>query len=285
MRSFLLLLLLVAPALARPPGAKGPAVPFATDVPGPEGLAFTSDRHLVVGTKTGEFRRYAPDGTYTSLGSAGEAIAGVTVLRDGRILGAALGANRIWVTGPTAGPPTVFASDVPGPNFIVQTRRGRILASASLGGTIVDVTDGTPVDVGMGLSFPNGLAIGPDRQLYVAETGPGRVSRLTITRTGPLGAPTLYADQLPLADGLAFDQAGNLIVLGNGTLHVVVRKTRAVVPLAADPLIDWASNAAFGRGGGFGRHDVFLANFGPAFGDGTTVIRLPFKSVGAKLIR
>jgi len=278
-------LLCHAPASARPPGVTGPAVPFAADVPGPEGLAFTADGHLVVGTKTGEFRRYAADGTYVSLGSAGEPLAGVTVLRDGRVLGAALAADRIWVVGPGAGSPTVFASDVPGPNFIVQTRRGRVLASASTGGTIVDVTDGAPVVRGMGLAFPNGLAIGPDGFLYVAETAPGRVSRLRIARDGTLGPPRLYAGNLPLADGIAFDKTGNLLVLGNGALNIVVRRTRAVVPVPADPLVDWASNLAFGAGGGFGRRGLFLANFGPVFGDGTTVVRLPYDRPGARLIR
>ena len=286
-RALLLLLALLCPVAsdAGPPGPTGPAAPFAGDVPGPEGLAFTADRHLVVGTKTGEFRRYAADGTFTSLGSAGEPLAGVTVLRDGRILGAALAANRIWAVGPTGGTPTVFASDVAGPNFIVQTRRGHVLASASIGGTIVDVTDGTPVVRGTALSFPNGLALGPDRFLYVAETGAGRVSRLKLGRDDTLGPPQLYAGDLPLADGLAFDRAGNLLVLGNGTLKIVVRRTRTVVPVPADPLVDWASNLAFGRGGGFGRHDLFLANFGPAFGDGTTVVRLPYDRPGARLIR
>ena len=161
------------------------------------------------------------------------------------------------------GPATVLASGVAGANVVVETPSGRLLASASLAGTIVDVTDGTPVVRASGLSFPNGLAVGKDGLLYVAETTASRVSRMTLAADGTLGPPTTYAGGLLLADGIGFDRAGNLFVVGGGTLAAVVARTGAVVTFPTDPLINWASNLAFGRGRGFKRRDVYLANYGP----------------------
>jgi sugar lactone lactonase YvrE len=146
--------------------------------------------------------------------------------------------------------------------------------SASIAGTIVDATGGVVVDRATGLNFPNGLALGADGFLYVAETGLSRVSRLPIAADGTLGAREVYATGLPAADGISLDR-NLLLVVGAGTLWVVNRTTRAVWALSNDPLLDWPSNIAFGRGRGFRKKDLFLANFGPSLGDGTTVVRMP----------
>jgi len=276
-------------APARTPTA-GPVEVFADGLAGPEGLAFTPSGTLVVGSTTGEIRSITADGRSTVLASVGDALAGVTVLRDGRVLATAYGAGRVWSVEPD-GTASVLASGVPGANFVVQTRERRLLVSSSPAGTIVDVTTGSPVEVASGLSFPNGLAIGRTRALgkgrflYVAETSASRISRLPLGRDGSLGPPEVYATGLPIADGMAFDQKGNLMVVGGGKLHVVVARTREVVELAADPPLDFPSNLAFGRGRGFRRRDMYLANFGPMLGDGTTVVRLRASNPGAPLVR
>lgn len=259
-----------SPALAKGPTV-GSAEPFAGGIAGPEGLAFTDRGTLIVGSTGGALLEYGPTGPPTLLADVDQRIAGVTVLRDGRVLAATFGTGEIWQVTP-GGPATVLASGVAGANVVVETPSGRLLASASLAGTIVDVTDGTPVVRASGLSFPNGLAVGKDGLLYVAETTASRVSRMTLAADGTLGPPTTYAGGLLLADGIGFDRAGNLFVVGGGTLAAVVARTGAVVTFPTDPLINWASNLAFGRGRGFKRRDVYLANYGPAFGDGTTVV-------------
>jgi sugar lactone lactonase YvrE len=73
-----------------------------------------------------------------------------------------------------SGAASVYA-DVPSPNFVLQARRGHVLASSSFAGNIVDITNGANVVLASGLSFPNGLAV-RRRQLYVAETLANRVS-------------------------------------------------------------------------------------------------------------
>jgi sugar lactone lactonase YvrE len=274
---------LPAEVAAHPPIAE-PATLFASGITGPEGLAFTRDGGLVVGSTTGEVRRYAASGSFTVLANIGARIAGITVLRDRRVLVTAFNTNEIWSIDPS-GSATVFASGVQSPNFIAESKRGPIWVSSSFGGTILDVASGTPVVAASGLTFPNGLAIGRDNHLYVAETLLNRVVRLPIANDGSLGPLEIYATGLPLADGLAFDRRRNLLVVGAGTLKVVEATTGQVIDVPTDPLSNWPSNLAFGRGRGFKRRDVYMANFGPALGDGTTIIRFRYNHRGTKLIR
>lgn len=285
-RAILFLALAAAgPAAAAPVPAAGPASVFASGLAGPEGLAFLRDGSLAVGSTTGRITRLAADGSASVLAETGDRLAGLTTLRDGRLLAAAFGTGRLWAVDPATGFASSYASGVAGPNFIVETRKRRVFVSASLAGTIVDATGGVLVDAATGLSFPNGLALGGDGYLYVAELGLARISRLPLSPDGTLGPLEVYATGTTLADGIAFDRRGNLLVVGQDTMWVVDRATRAVSVLATDPLFEWPSNLAFGRGRGFAKKDLFLANFGPALGDGTTVLRVPYSMRGAKLGR
>jgi hypothetical protein len=109
--------------------------------------------------------------------------------------------------------------------------------------------------------------------------------RLPIANDGSLGALEVYATGLPLADGLAFDRRRNLLVVGAGTLKIVEATTGQVIDMTTDPLSNWPSNLAFGRGKGFKRRDVYMPNFGPGLGDGTTIIRFRYNHRGTKLVR
>lgn len=268
---------------AHPPVAGTPEI-FADGIAGPEGLAFDGVGGLIVGTTTGRLLRFAPDGSRTTVTELGEPLAGITVARDGRILAAAFGPKRVWSVDPQSGAATVLASGINGPNFIVQTRSGRILVSASAAGTIVDITDGTPVDRASGMNYPNGLAIRKGF-LYVAETLASRISRLPLAADGTLGPAELYATGAVAADGIGFDRAGNLLIAGFDSLSVVVRGATVATPLSMDPLLNWPSNLAFGRAHGFRRKDVYLANYGAPLGSGTQILRLRYNHAGAPLIR
>lgn len=270
-------------AIAHPPVLGSSAV-FAEGVPGPEGLAFANDGSLIVGTNDSRLLRFAPDGTSTVLAVLPDRPAGVTVARDGRILVAVFPLGSVYSVDPATGTPTLVASGINSPNFIVQTRSGRILVSASAANTIVDVTDGTPVVRASGLTFPNGLAIRKGF-LYVAETFANRVSRLALAPDGTLGAPEVYATGTSLADGIAFDREGNLLAVGFDQLFVVPRGATAATVLSNDAILNWPSNIAFGRGHGFRRKDMYLANYGLPLGSGTNVLRLGYNHSGAPLIR
>jgi sugar lactone lactonase YvrE len=276
------LCLTTSPARAHPPVVDAPA-PFASGLVGPEGLAFGKDGTLYVGTNDGTIRKVAADGSHTLLANVGERFAGITVLKDGRILACAFAANRVWSIDPVTGAASVYA-DVQSPNFVVQTRRGHVLASSSFPGNIVDITNGANVVLASGLSFPNGLAI-RKKQLYVAETFSNRVSRLPFTTPGSLGPPEIYATGIGFADGIAFDRPGNLFVVGFDQLFVVDVLSQTVTPVTSNPLYDWPANIAFGRTTLLGKNVMYLANYGPMLGDGTTIIKVPTNHRGANLIR
>jgi sugar lactone lactonase YvrE len=268
-------------ALAHPPTV-GPAVPFAGGIAGPEGLAFGKDGTLFVGTTDGDILRVASDGTTSLLASTGDRIAGVSVMRDGTILACGFNNNRVWAIDPVGGATSVYAN-VASPNFVVQTKRGHVLVSSSFTGAIVDVTNGANVVLASGFPFPNGLAI-RKKYLYVADTLLGSVQRLPFTTPGSLGPPEPYAAGLTLADGIAFDRPGNMFVVGFDTLFLVDAKTQAVTTFG-DPLYNWPSNLAFGTSRPYGKTTMFLANFGPGLGDGTTIVTVPTNHTGARLIR
>jgi sugar lactone lactonase YvrE len=154
-----------------------------------------------------------------------------------------------------------------------------------LSNTIFDITSGTPIPVLTGLSFPNGMAIGRSPYLYVAETGLNRVSRFFMNQDGSFGPLEIYKTGLSLPDGIAFDRRGNLIVVGGGTVSIIEGRTLGIQTLPAHPAFNWPSNVAFGRGRGFRRREVFVVNFGPGLGDGTTITSFRYNHYGARLIR
>jgi len=187
-----LLCLAVLPALparAHPPRASDFEV-FASGLDGPEGLAFTRDGYLVVGSITGAIERFAPDGSSTTLATVPDRLAGVTVLSDGRVLATSVVSGQVWVV-TAQGDASVFAAGIAGPNFVVETiREGRLLVSASNGNAIVDITDGVPEVVIPDVEFPNGLAIresGGRRYLYVAMTLASAVVRYRMFDDGSFG--------------------------------------------------------------------------------------------------
>jgi sugar lactone lactonase YvrE len=287
---FTTLAFVAGPGWAHPPAAESPLI-FALGIDGPEGLAFTRRGELIVGSTTGQIRSYTPQGNFTVLADVGDALAGITVLRDGRILAASLAQSRVWSIS-SSGTASIFAN-VPSPNFIVQTRRRkgvrRILCSSSFDGTIVDITNGTPTPVITGLGFPNGMAIGPRsprHYLYVAETTLNRISRFLMNKNGTFGPLEVYKEGLTFPDGLVFDRKGNLLVAGGGTIKIIDGNSGSIMTLPEHPAFNGPSNLAFGRGPGFGyRRDVFVANFGPALGDGTTISTFHYNHHRARLIR
>jgi hypothetical protein len=269
-------------ALAHPPTV-GPAAPFASGLAGPEGLAFGKDGTLFAGAADGDILRVASDGTTSLLASTGDRLAGVSVMRDRTIPSpAASTRNRVWAIDPVGGAATVYAN-VSSPNFVVQTKRGHVIASSTFTGSIVDITNGANVVLASGLSFPNGLAI-RKRYLYVADTLLGSVQRLPFTTPGSLGPAEPYASGLTLADGIAFDRPGNLFVVGFDTFFLVDATTQArdhlrrpALRLAVEPGV---RNVAPLR-----QDDDVLRQLRSGTGDGTTIVKVPTNHTGARLIR
>jgi hypothetical protein len=69
-------------------------------------------------------------------------------------------------------------------------------------------------------------------------------------------------------------------------VQVIDGETRVLTTLPSHLAFNGPSNVAFGRGrGSFRRIDVFVANFGLGFGDGTSIARFRYNHHGAQLIR
>ncbi len=148
---------------------------------GPEGLAFEPSGNLLVTEDIGgRVLRVSPDGAVTQIGMLRKP-EGVAVADDGRIWIAESGADRIVALGtdgaitsaiePGLDAPDGLAWDEPTQSLLVGEDRsgGRLLRIGS---------DGAAVVVLEGLEKAQGIAIGPDRAIYLAETGRGRVLRV-----------------------------------------------------------------------------------------------------------
>jgi len=281
-------LLAATGAQAAPDPQVGTPTTFATGVAGPEGIAFTKKREMVVGTSTGELLVFDASGARRTLTTLPTDVAGITVRRDGSVLAAAFSADTVWSVDPGNGVASVLASGVDGPNFMVETKRRRVWVSATNAGTIVDITDPAHAVKASGLSFPNGMALGKDgkqRYLYLAELTLNRIVRFPIAADESLGALEVYATGLLLPDGIAFDRRGNLLVVGGNRLDVVHAGTRQVETVMTGGSMNWPSNLAFGRGRGLAKKEFFAVNFGLPLGSGTTILRFPYNIPGAPLIR
>jgi glucose/arabinose dehydrogenase len=110
----------------RPPPATGPASVLASGLSGPGGLAFLNDGPLAVESTTGRITRLAADGSATVLAETGESLAGLTTLRDGRLLAAWFGPGLFLANfGPAPGDGTTVLR-------VPYTLRGAKLSRLSL---------------------------------------------------------------------------------------------------------------------------------------------------------
>ncbi|MBP1884439.1 SMP-30/gluconolactonase/LRE family protein [Sinorhizobium mexicanum] len=191
----------------------------------PEGVAIGPDGWIWCGNQDGDICRIAPDGRRI------ERVAST----GGFILGLAFDGNRVLYACDLKHA-AVFRLDLasrmlqrleaPGlriPNHpVVDGRRGRLLVSDSHeparpgpGIWSFDLSGGTGrLWCSADFTFANGLAMRPsDDALYVCETFAQRVSRIRIEPDGSAGSVDPFVTGLPgYPDGLAFDEAGNLLV-------------------------------------------------------------------------
>ena len=85
----------------------------------------------------------------------------------------------------------------------------------------------------MAQPVPTSLAVGPDGVLYVGELGGAAandVGDVNVYRIVPGQAPTVYASGLTMIGGIAFDQAGRLLVLEIDTAGIDDRRQVCRLP-------------------------------------------------------
>lgn len=117
----------------------------------------------------------------------------------------------------------------------------------------------------------NGIAFDESKQnLYLGNLDYGRIIRVPIRHNGEAGAPSVWVSdpRIQGADGIAFDEAGNLFVAVNGQNKLVrISRQGNIEVLFSGGLLDSPSSVAFGRR----RHDddtlyiassAFLRTFG-----------------------
>lgn len=263
------------PELPNPPP---PAEFVASGFTGPEGLCFDSRGNLYVGSTTGTITRITPDGTRSVFAETGRSLAGLATGPQDEIFAAAFNTGEVLAVSQN-GVIRVATSGLDSPNAIVFDPLQRALVSAfGLGGApqvALIQDDGTFQTLTVEIPSPNGMAFGLDGLLYVADTFMNRVVRLEIDRFGQATTdPELYASGLSLPDGIAFDQAGNLYVAGNGIISVITADPdRALIRFATQGFIDYPASLAFLIDPANGRPEntLYFTNYGFPLGSGTSV--------------
>lgn len=192
-------------------GDNGPATEALLDSPGPL-LVDPAGNILIADQANGRIRRVAPDGVITTLANPGS-VAGMTLDAEGNLYYTNTGAHTIRRRA-SNGANTLFAG----------------------GDTAGFAGDGGPATSAR-LNTPQGLALDPDGNLLVADTQNQRIRRITpagvistVAGNGTAGftgdsGPATAASLLNPA-GVAFDAAGNLLVIdtGNGRIRTVNRQ-------------------------------------------------------------
>ena len=166
---------------------------------------------------------------------------GLALAADGNLYAADAGGNALYRLNPTtwqltlakvlpqvaaapsASPtlqpvPTGVGGDLAG-NVLIGNLPGELTPGA---GQVVKLApDGTLTTVVSGLTTVTGVAVGPDKQIYVSQLiggfGPGGPTPGNVVRVLPNGTTQVVAADLPFPQGIAFDAAGNLFVATNTT--------------------------------------------------------------------
>jgi sugar lactone lactonase YvrE len=158
--------------------------------------------------------------------------------------------KRLLRLDPAARAVTVIAADLVGPNAIAREPDGTLYVSDSALGTVFRIAPDAartktawkadPLLVTDNAALPfgaNGLAFDRDRQfLYVANTGEATIVRIARNADGSAGAATLFASGAALggnalagADGIAFDDQGNLYVCANQANEIQVLSSAGTI--------------------------------------------------------
>ncbi|WP_437870103.1 SMP-30/gluconolactonase/LRE family protein [Sorangium sp. So ce363] len=94
------------------------------------------------------------------------------------------------------------------------------------------------------LETPNGVALSPDESvLYVTEFTPGRIHRYPLSAEGAPGASSNFAANLPKADGMGVDCAGNLYIAWRDGVEVLAPSGARLGTITG---MGEVSNVAFG---------------------------------------
>lgn len=192
---------------------------------------------------------------FVNTGSTGGMPTGAAFHKDGRLFLCDSGRGELLAID-SSGNITVLANQYKGwplcgPNDIAFDYSGNAYftdpkgssAQNPIGNIYIYRPDGTLELFDSNYSFPNGVALGPNRQtLYLAETQTQRIYRFTLSRDGrptkrelftTLSQDSIHPEYGP--DGMAFDAKDNLYIAhwGTGYVDVVSAQGELIGRLAA----------------------------------------------------
>ncbi len=198
----------------------GTREPFASGIVNATSMAIGPDRSLYVSSRfEGAVYRVAADGTYEAVASDLGVACGIAFDPEGWMY---VGDRSGTVFRVRDGKATAFAmlpQSVAAFHLVMAPSGDLYVAAPTLGSydQLYRISRAGDVShVAMPFGRPQGLAIGPDRALYVVDAlaGASGVYRLP----GDTGAPELVVSGVALV-GLAFGPAGELVVVSNETAY------------------------------------------------------------------
>jgi NHL repeat len=162
-----------------------------------------------------------PDGDEGYVGPIFDPVSGnLLVSRDMNRTG-----NEILQITP-AGAVSVFASQIPRPVGLITDGQGTVFVSNySCPGTVTKVTSTGSSVFATGLCMPDGLALGPNGDLFVGDRGTNRVMRVPANG----GQATVFATGFFNPMDVEFDRSGQLFVTNYDTGTIAVVDSSGVV--------------------------------------------------------
>jgi sugar lactone lactonase YvrE len=152
--------------------------------------------------------------------------------------------------------PQGLARDAAGTLYVADTNSSRILkvtaagAVSTLAGGTAGYVDGT--GAAARFSAPQGIALGPDGNLYVADTGNQRIRKVTPTGV----VTTLAGSAAGAADGTGaaatFSSPRGLAVAWNGTIYVADAGNHRLRVVSAAGVVTTLAGSSFGLQDGVG---------------------------------
>ncbi len=206
-----------------------------------EGITADSNGLLYIGDNRGRILRIDPDnprlevvGMVSGSNDSPPSLLGLAFDRGGNLFVATGSEGQVWkldanrISSSNPGDATLYATGLGFANGIAFDRFGRMLVTDSFGGNVWTIDTATREKKIFASNLPsrndelpfgpNGIAIGPDGNIYFANTGNGVIHMIeTAKEDGRVLAVLIWRSNPALigADGISFDGAGNLWVATN----------------------------------------------------------------------
>ena len=210
----------------------------------PEGIVYFSDFGSHVGRYAPPYDK-APEKTWATV--AGATILGVTYDPKKKVIYAGSRGQNGKLVAIDAGDPTnikTLADTESGYNGITLAADGSVFYTDQSGGKVYRVTGDGMKNLVASVSDANGIAFGPDGFLYVLTYGQGIVTRFKLSSNVEMAGTREMFIKLAKgnADGIAFDNAGNMYVTSGVLWKITPQKVASMIDL------NGGANVEFGAG-------------------------------------